>query len=128
MNRRTFLCGKCGRIRRRTNAWALDEAGPGWPVCCDTGMRLLHHTQAAAAAQLKPAERLEWLVLGALLYKRRMRGSHKWQAALTPARKRHALDQLDEIAKSGWRPRGPQVKKWKAQVERKKHAKKKNLR
>ena len=99
MQARTFLCTRCGKVRRREHASTLRPGQPEWPRCCDHEMHLLSHEQAAASSRLSPVQRLEWLALGAHVVRARSRGVRKWRAADSLRKVALAAEQLETLSR-----------------------------
>ena len=73
---RTYVCSKCGKLRRYPAHYAALDRTP--PICCEAEAVLLSHEQAVAATRLKQEKRLAWMAAGGNIAK--AAGSRGWRA------------------------------------------------
>ncbi len=89
MSSRTFLCGKCGALRRASAIYrqhketlAQSQTSLRWPKHCGEAMQVLSYEQGVAANKLNNQERIGWAGKGLFIIQRC--GKRKWVPALNP--------------------------------------------
>jgi hypothetical protein len=96
-HRSTFLCERCGALRRRQSApGLLGQASPAWPRCCKHPMLIVRKAHAEAATKLAKSRRLDWIRRGMHVFRRPGR---RWTGALTPGQIARAAEQRNVHAR-----------------------------
>ena len=81
----TFLCKRCGGLKRRYTASQS-------PLCCDRKMTLLRKAHLEAATKLTRDQRAIWARLGMHIFRRPGR---RWMPALRAGEIRRAKEQVE---------------------------------
>ena len=81
MNNRTYICSKCGKIKRLTEE---ESEFPGSNTHCDQTMKPLSHIQAYAItnSRIDLKSRLDWFKKGGHILKGRSKSREKWVPAI----------------------------------------------
>ena len=93
MNNRTYICARCGSIRRRSATYYTPSGEPATPrpVCDGEEMRSLAKGYAEAAPKLSPADRVTWLAAGGHIVRK---AGRRWTAAISTREIALAQEQL----------------------------------
>jgi hypothetical protein len=93
MSNLTYVCARCGALRRRSTVYLDREGAPTTPLPICDGENMLGFAKgyAEAASKLSRARRVEWLAAGGLIMRRPGR---KWKAAFTAREIAEAREQL----------------------------------
>ena len=82
MANRTFLCSRCGELRRAASPdFERGEKDPAWPKHCAAAMLLLGYRAAQAATTISESERVSWAELGCHFTEHK--GRKRWRPILT---------------------------------------------
>ena len=93
MSNHTYVCERCGNLRRRPVVYLGRDGAQTTdpPLCHDVPMQVLRKGYAEAATKLQPEDRVRWLSMGGHVI--RKAGRH-WVAALTEREITIAREQL----------------------------------
>lgn len=87
MSNRTYLCTKCGAVRRASMVYYQRKETPEqakvaarWPKHCGHPMQMLSYEQGVAASRMESLERVGWAEKG--LYILQRGGKRKWVPAI----------------------------------------------